>query len=149
MSLALVLAAVAALFAMVSLGGGLYEVSVLDPVWPTNPSLIRPAVGGVSRRRFWMPAHAAFELTLLATLVAAWGHADARTWLFVALASHVGMRLWSAFDFIPKAIAFERPETAAGPAAERWVARSRLRLPLDLVTCGALLAALVLLARAT
>jgi hypothetical protein len=59
------------------------------------------------------------------------------------------MRLWSAVDFIPKARAFEKAEPGAvsEAAARAWTARSRLRLPLDLVTCGALLWALVLAAR--
>jgi hypothetical protein len=69
--------------------------------------------------------------------------------LLVALASHLAMRLWSAFDFIPKALAFERAEPASIAASEarRWCRRSRGRLPLDLVTCGAILAALVAAAR--
>jgi len=59
------------------------------------------------------------------------------------------MRLWSAFDFIPKALAFEKaaPGTVNEAAARRWTARSRLRLPLDFVTSGSLLWALVLAAR--
>ena len=53
------------------------------------------------------------------------------------------MRIWSAFDFIPKALAFERadPATIGEGAARAWTRRSRLRLPLDLLTCGAMLAA--------
>jgi len=53
------------------------------------------------------------------------------------------MRIWSAFDFIPKALAFERAE--AGPATEaaarKWSRRSMLRLPLDLLSCYAMLQA--------
>lgn len=149
MPLELVLAALATSFALMSLGGGLYEIAVLDPAWPRNPGLIRPDSGGVSRRRFWIPAHAMFEITLLATLVAGWAQVEARFWLLVALASHLVMRGWSALEFIPKAIAFERPDAPTGPAAARWVARSRLRLLFDLATCGSLLTAFVLLARTT
>ena len=59
------------------------------------------------------------------------------------------MRLWSAFDFIPKALAFERvdPATADPAAARRWCRRSLGRMPLDLVTSAAMLAALVAAAR--
>lgn len=59
------------------------------------------------------------------------------------------MRLWSAFDFIPKALAFEKamPEAVSETAARAWTARSRWRLPLDLVTSGAALWALVEAAR--
>jgi hypothetical protein len=127
--------------ALVSLGGGLYEFLVVDPFWPRKPDLIQPDRGGISRRRFWIPAHIAFELFLIVSLVAAWSHTEVRTWLLVALASHAVMRIWSAFDFIPKALAFERAEAINEPAARAWTRRSLWRLPLDLVTCGAMLAA--------
>ena len=64
-----VLIAVACSLALVSLGGGFYEFLVVDPVWPRRPDLIQPAAGGVSRRRFWIPAHVAFELTLITSLI--------------------------------------------------------------------------------
>lgn len=120
---------------------------MVDPAWPRRPDIIRPAHGGVSRRRFWLPAHVAFELLLIASLVAAWSRPEVRTWLALAFASHAFMRIWSAFDFIPKALAFERAAEVDEAAAQRWTRRSRLRMPLDLVTCGAMLAALVAAAR--
>jgi hypothetical protein len=129
--------------AFVSLGGALYEFRVVDPFWPHRPELIQPDRGGISRRRFWIPAHVAFELTLIIALITAWAQRGVRTWLLVGLVSHAIMRLWSALDFIPKALAFERAEPAAVPAdaAAGWTRRSRWRLPLDLVTCGAMLIA--------
>jgi hypothetical protein len=144
-----VLVAISAALALVSLGGGLYEFLVVDPAWPRRPDLIQPSRGGVSRRRFWIPAHTAFELTLVASLLAVWNSPAARTPLLVALATHATMRLWSAFDFIPRALAFERadPTTIDVLAARRWSRRSLARLPLDLVTCGAMLAALLAVAR--
>ena len=101
------------------------------------------------RKRFWIPAHVAFELSLAAALVATWSVVSVRNPLLVGLASHVLMRLWSAVDFIPKALAFERadPATIDPNAARRWSRRSLGRLPLDLVTCSAMLAALVTAAR--
>lgn len=139
----------AAALSLVSLGGGLYEVSVIDPSWPRRLDLIQPNRSGISRKRFWIPAHAAFELVLIAALILAWSVTDVRFWLFVALVSHAAMRLWSAFDFIPKAVAFEKAEP--GPeseeAARRWTRRSLLRLPLDIVTCVAMLAATIAAAR--
>jgi hypothetical protein len=143
------LVAVATAVALASLGGALYEFVVIDPFWPRRPDLIQPHRGGVSRRRFWIPAHTVFELTLIVALVLTWGEAATRTPLLIALASHGAMRIWSAFDFIPKALAFERaePDTIAETAARRWSRRSRGRLPLDLVTCGAMLSALVAAAR--
>ena len=133
----------AILVAAIGIGGGLYEFTVLDPAWPNRPSLVQPGLGGVSRKRFWIPAHIAFELLLVAALVQAWPAADIRQWLLLALATHAAMRIWSALDFIPKALAFERAEAGSVSlaAAQRWTSRSRLRMPLDLATLAALLMA--------
>jgi hypothetical protein len=149
MPTSLIITALAAALALVSLGGGAYEFLVVDPFWPQRPDIVQPGRGGISRRRFWIPAHSAFELCLIASLIVGWGVPDVRTALLVALASHATMRLWSAFDFIPKALAFERKDPADIDvlAARRWTRRSRGRLPLDLVTCSAMLRALVLLSR--
>ncbi len=145
----LIIVAVAAALASASVGGGLYEFSVVDPFWPKRPDLVQPTRGGISRKRFWIAIHVAFEVVLIAALVWAWSQPAVRTCLLVALASHAIMRLWSAFDFIPKALAFEKAEPGAisEAAARAWTTRSRLRLPLDLLTCGAMLWALVLAAR--
>jgi hypothetical protein len=145
----LVLVAAAAALALVSLGGGLYEFLVVDPFWPRRPDLIQPGRGGVSRKRFWIPAHMLFEALLIASLIAAWAQPAIRLPLFLGLTSHAVMRLWSAFDFIPKALAFERadPSTISEAAARRWSRRSLGRLPLDLVTCGAMVLALIAAAR--
>ena len=101
------------------------------------------ARGGISRKRFWIPAHTLFELTLIAALVAAWSIPDVRSWLLVAFGSHAVMRLWSAVDFIPRALAFERadPDHIGEDQARRWTRRSLLRLPLDVLTCAALFGA--------
>lgn len=145
----LIIVAVAAALASASVGGGLYELSVVDPFWPRRPDLVQPSRGGISRKRFWIAIHVAFEIVLIAGLVWTWSYPAVRTCLLVALASHAVMRLWSALDFIPKALAFEKaaPDAVSEVAARRWTARSRLRLPLDLVICGSLLWALVLAAR--
>ncbi len=142
--------ALASALALVSLGGGLYEFLVVDPSWPRRPEIIQPARGGISRKRFWIPAHVAFELILVVGLIASWRTPGVRAPLLVGLGSHLAMRLWSAFDFIPRALAFERadPATIEERAARRWTRRSLGRFPLDLVTCGAMLIALVAAARA-
>jgi hypothetical protein len=140
----LVLIAITTLAACVSLGGGLYEFLVIDPYWPKRPGIIQSRNGGVSRARFWIPAHTVFEVLLIVTLVAVWSDADARVALLVALVSHAVMRVWSLVDFVPKALAFEKadPATVDEVSAVRWTRRSLLRLPLDLITCAAMLAAL-------
>lgn len=148
-SLPVIVNVAASSLALISVGGGLYEFLVVDPFWPRRPEIIQPERGGVSRRRFWIPAHVAFELSLVLALVVSWSLPDVRFWLLIALASHATMRLWSAFDFIPKALAFERAATGTiiESAARGWTRRSLLRLPLDLVTCGATLSAFAIAAR--
>lgn len=140
----LVLIAITTLAACVTLGGGLYEYLVIDPFWPKRPGIIQSRNGGVSRARFWIPVHIAFEVLLIVSLIAAWSDADVRLALFVALISHAVMRVWSLVDFVPKALAFEKTDPARvdEAAAVRWTRRSLLRLPLDLITCAAMLAAL-------
>jgi hypothetical protein len=148
MTSAVLLVALTALLSCVSLGGGLYEFVVLDPVWPGRPAIVQPQHGGVSRRRFWIPAHAAFEVVLIVTLVVTWNQPDVRIALLVVLGSHAAMRVWSLADFIPKAVGFEKsdPATVDRAAAVRWTRRSLLRLPLDVVTCAAALTAVALVA---
>jgi hypothetical protein len=140
----LVLIAITTLVACATLGGGLYEFLVVDPAWPKRPGIIQPRNGGVSRARFWLPVHTVFEVLLIVTLVAAWRDADVRIALWVALVSHAAMRVWSLADFVPKAMAFEKadPATVDEASAVRWTRRSLLRMPLDVITCVAMLAAL-------
>lgn len=147
----LILTALAAASALISLGGGLYEFLVVDPFRPRRPDIIQPQRGGISRRRFWIPAHTAFELLLIAALVGGWSNASVRWPLLVAFGSHALMRVWSAFDFIPKALAFERADagTISERVARRWTRRSLARFPLDVVTCAAMMPALIAAARAT
>lgn len=149
MSLVVLLTAAAASLGLILVGGGLYEFLVVDPLWPKRPELIQPDRGGISRKRFWIPAHVAFELSLISALVSARSLPDARSWLLIALISHAIMRIWSAFDFIPKALAFERAEPGAidEAAARKWTRRSMLRLPLDLATCVAVMAAFAAVVR--
>jgi len=128
--------------ALLLLGGGLYEYLVVDPFWPKRPDLIQPNRGGISRRRFWFPAHTLFEVVLILSLVQAWNSSDLRFWLILALASHAFTRIWSAFDFIPKALAFEKADLVDESAARTWSRRSKLRFPLELSTSVFLFTAL-------
>ena len=135
--------------AAMSLGGGLYETGVVDPAWPARPDIVSPRHGGINRKWFWIPAHVAFELTLIVSLVLMWAEPSVSSWLFLVLGSHTVMRVWSFFDFVPKALRFEamEPEAINEMEARRWTRRSRLRLLLDLVTCGAMFAAVIALSR--
>lgn len=121
-------------FALMTLGGGLYEYLVVDPSWPKRPDLIQPSRGGITRGRFWIVAHTLFELALIVSIILAWKTPALRFWLLLALASHATTRLWSAFYFIPKALAFEKAATVDETAARRWTRRSRLRFPIEMLT---------------
>jgi hypothetical protein len=133
-----------AVAAAVELGGGFYEFSVVDPYWPKRFDLVQPQHGGINRKYFWIPAHVVFEVLLLASLALYWSKPDVRVWLLIAIASHAAMRIWSAFDFIPKALAFEKAEQteAMVASAQSWVARSKFRFPLDVISCGSVMLAL-------
>ena len=112
-AITLALLAMATALALVSLGGGLYEFLVVDPFWPRRPDLIQPHRGGISRRRFWIPAHVAFELLLIASLVMTWRYEAVRTPLLVGVGSHAVMRIWSASISFPR----RWPSSALTPPA--------------------------------
>lgn len=141
--------AFAAVLAIAAIGGSFYEHLVVDPAWPGRPDIIQPSRGGISRKRFWIPLHVAMEVALLLALYLCWNMPDARFWMLVAIASHIVMRLWSALDFIPKALAFERAGDSGVDAASarRWVRTSLLRLPLVMVTAVAVMVALLEIAK--
>ena len=109
------------------LGGGVYECLVIDPFWPKRPDLVQPIQGGISRGRFWLPFHIAFEILLIFCLIQAWNSPSVRLWLSFAFATHAAARIWSGFDFIPKALAFERATAVDQASAKRWTRRSRFR----------------------
>lgn len=136
--------AMAAAIRLIAIGGAIYEMLLVDRVWPDRFDLIQPSRGGISRARFWIPAHLFFEVTLLACLVTYWSRADVRGYLLIALAAHVVMRGWSALHFIPNALRFERGDAGLGRSdAIRWTRESRWRLPLDLVAGLAMMLALL------
>ena len=146
----LLIVAVAAALACASVGGGLYEFSVVDPFWPKRPDLVQPSRGGISRKRFWIAIHVAFEVAADRGPGLVRGRsppsAPASWWRWRAMPSCACGRPSTSS---PRRWPSRRPSpaTISEAAARAWTARSRLRLPLDLVTCGAMLWALVLAAR--
>lgn len=141
----MILLAVTMLLGAIGVGGGLYETILIDPVWPSNPRIIQPAQGGIRRARFWIPAHAFYELALIVSLIFSWSLGDVRYWLLAALTLQIVMRAWSFAVFIPKALAFEEcaPEEVAIADAKAWTRWSRLRIPLSLLSVLATSAALI------
>src|SRR5262249_3566634 len=94
--------------------------------WPTNVPLIQPGHGGVDRKAFWMPLHAALTLALPAALWACWPRAAARRWLLVALGAYVVMRAWTLLYFVPAALPFDAEGLSAAWKGRGgyWGARS-------------------------
>ncbi|MBO9710239.1 MAG: hypothetical protein J7521_18710 [Caulobacter sp.] len=131
-----------------SLGGGVYEIGLIDRVWPSNPALVQPGRGGIDRKRFWIPMHLAFEALLVLALWSAWPQPDARRWLLTALAAHVAMRAWSFAYFIPRALVLEKAgdfDADQQASAKAWVRASGWRLPLDLAAAVSLCLAIAAL----
>lgn len=131
----------ALLLMVLAIGGSLYEYLVVDPVWPTNVTLIQPDHGGVNRKLFWVPLHVALTLALPVALWACWRNAAARRWVLVALGAYLVMRAWTLVYFVPEALRFEAEGLSNALEAQRWVLWSTLRLPLVLASAAALGAA--------
>ena len=130
----------------IGLGGGVYETLVVDPVWPDNPAIIRSGHGGMSRARFWVPAHSLYELALLMSLWMVWSVTDARWWTIAALAIHLAARAWSFAYFIPRAIRFEKLGELTEDQrreASRWTRLSRCRPVLSFCSIVALCVAIL------
>jgi hypothetical protein len=135
----------AAMLSAISVGGSFYESLVVDSAWPQNPTLIQPKEGGLRRVRFWIPAHVSLEIILIISICFNWTFREVRLLLFLALACHGVMRVWSFVDLIPRALAFERMDASSisGQAAKAWTSRSLVRLPLAVAAALLTLAALV------
>lgn len=128
-------------FGAIGLGGGLYEILLIDRVWPKQPQLIQPERGGIDRKLFWIPAHTIYELALAGSLWANWQNPFARDCILAALAAHAMTRVWSIFHFIPAALGFERAgdlNRSQTEAAWAWTRRSRWRVAIEAVAVAAL-----------
>lgn len=114
-------------------GAGLYEQAVIDPSWPAKPELVRPLQGGVSRKRYWVPANIVAVLAIVAAIWAAWPRGLARNWAIVAAACSFVVNLLTISYFAPRVLRVERYGVPANHASSiRWVALSRLRTPIAL-----------------
>lgn len=125
---------IALILGAAGLGGGIYEMLLVDRVWPGNLAIIQPQRGGLDRKLFWMPIHTLYELALLASAWTLWSNASVRSWIIAALIAHFAARIWSFAFFIPQALHFEGLITLTDPElrlARRWVRLSRCRPVLE------------------
>jgi len=129
-------------------GAGWYEQAVLDPAWPHKPELVRPALGGANRKRFWVPANALGSLSLVAALWTTWPVASARAAILVAFACSIAINAVTIGFFAPAVLRVERDGVAPdAPGSRRWVRLSRLRTPLALGVNAGLAVAIACLDR--
>ena len=129
-------------------GASVYEESVLDPVWPGKPEIVRPIEGGANRKLFWIPADLIAIVCLLTATWAAWPTADARDAVLVAVglyAINIGV---SVAYFVPELLKVERMGIQPDdPSSRTWVRRNRWRGAIFICTNVALSLAVVSLAR--
>ncbi len=127
----------------VALGGGLFESTVLGPLWSRSPpgsfAIVQPGTG-VPLQRFWIPVHTVITLAFIASLVAAWRERAVRRLLLIGLGSYVVMRVWSGLYFIPEMLVFQKVPLDSAPSAElsarvsSWTFWTWFREPLDIVS---------------
>ena len=141
---------IALIFGAIGLGGGIYEMLLVDSVWPDNLAIIQPSRGGLDRKRFWIPIHTLYEVALLASAWILWSTAEVRSWIIVALIAHFVSRVWSFAYFIPKALRFENLSELTDSElrlARQWIRLSRCRPLLEAISIIALGAAILDLGR--
>jgi len=126
-----------------AIGGGLYEGSVLAPLWRKSPpssfAVIQPGTG-VPLQKFWIPVHAAITIFIVLALIVTWKDAPVRWLLLIGLASYIVMRAWSGLYFIPEMLAFQKVPLDQPPSAElaarvsKWTTLTWFREPLDIIS---------------
>jgi len=137
---------IALIFGAIGLGGGIYEMLIVDRVWPDNLAIIQPKRGGLDRKLFWVPIHTLYEVALLASAWTLWSNSYTRTWIVVALVAHFVSRVWSLAYFIPQALRFEKLSGLTDSEvhlARQWTRLSRCRPVLEAVSIVALGAAIL------
>lgn len=136
---------IALVLGTIGLGGGIYETLLVDRVWPDHLAIIQPQRGGLDRKRFWIPIHTLYEISLLVGAWELW-NTHVRSWILVALVAHFTARVWSFAYFIPTALRFEElGELTESQAhlARRWITLSPCRVILEAISIIALGAAIL------
>jgi len=128
-------------------GAGVYEQVVLDRAWPATPDLVRPANGGVDRKRYWVPANIFAVVAMIAAIWAVWPVPSARSWVLGAAVCSLAINVATVGYFAPRVLRVERDGvTPNDPSSTRWVALSRWRTPVAIVLDLCLIAAVLRLA---
>jgi hypothetical protein len=136
---------IALILGAIGLGGGIYEMLLVDRVWPDNLAIIQPQRGGLDRKRFWIPIHSLYEIALLVGAWELW-NTYARFWILAALVAHFAARVWSFAYFIPRALRFEELSELTElqvHSARRWTRLSPCRVILEAASIIALGAAIL------
>ncbi len=137
----------------ISVGGNVYEMLVLDPLWSASPpDSVRKFFKGTpfarAMQKFWLSKLAKYSLfVLLAAVVAAWNEPARRLWLVAAVvALAVQYLLTIPYIFPRKKLLFraadDTPADAICQATRQLVLANRFRLFFKLVEFFCLLRAL-------
>lgn len=149
---------IAAITLAISVGGNLFQATVVDPAWSgAPPDSVRTFAGSPyaarTKRFHTHPLYLAGLLCLLASPWLAWNVPPVRDWLLVGLGCYVAVFVWTLLYFWPmNNTLFERGgEGADGPAivglVRRWIVADRYRSVVRLAALLCVLRAMVLSGR--
>ena len=140
----------------ISVGGNVYEILVLDPLWSASPpESIRTFFQGTgfakAMQKFWLSKLAKYSFFfLLATVALGWGVPARRLWLILALASTAATyALTLRYIFRKKIALFAKAGSGMTPEAvvrmtRQFLVADRVRLLFKIATFIFLLRALTL-----
>jgi hypothetical protein len=137
----------------ISVGGNVYEMLVLDPIWSASPpDSVRQFFKGTpfarAMQKFWLSKLAKYSLfVLLGAVIAGWGEPARRVWLAAALAATAAQyALTIPYIFPRKKMLFRAgddiPAEAICRATRQFIAANRVRLLFKLVEFFCLIRAL-------
>ena len=140
----------------ISVGGNVYEILVLDPLWSASPpESVRTFFQGTgfakAMQKFWLSKLAKYSLFfLIATVGLGWGVPARRLWLILALGSTTATYALTILYIFRKKIAlFAKAGNGMEPEAvvrmtRQFLMADRVRLLLKIATFFFLLRALTL-----
>jgi len=140
----------------ISVGGNVYEILVLDPLWSASPpESVRTFFQGTdfakAMQKFWLSKLAKYSLFfLIATVVLGWAVPARRLWLILALCSMAATYALTLLYIFRKKIAlFAKAGSGMSPEAvvrmtRQFLVADRIRLVCKIATFIFLLRALTL-----